>query len=363
MRRAVAAALLFALCVVVGAGAGCGPPQPEARVAQPSVEEFDPLAMTWDPTALASVTPALIGWRTHADGSGGELCVLNEPGLAGFVIWETPEAFTEGDVEIVEVAPDGSRMIGVLRMEAEGSDPATRTLLFDESGGMKELVPPAGFNEFSDADFVAGGILAIAHRSKADDVRTEVGVFDGEGRWQSLNIIGDFPEYQIVEACHSRWGSDLVGLVLKLPGGAGTRDDRMLVLARLSQGSLRVVTPAFYDDALSGGRPLWDADGIVYPRLWQTPEGVLAPSFLRVDWGGASWVEREVLPAGVVSFVAESGIAIAHDPAGGYWVRAPYDVHIQGSGLLSMPPGGQLTQTGIDVSRVSWFAWVQGAGQ
>lgn len=352
----------LALCGSLGFVAGCGGLPLRIEAPEPGAEGFDPLTMTWSPASLAAAVPALVGWRAQADGSGGELRVLSQNSLPDPVIWRTPAEFTEGRLEIVEVAPDGSRMIGVLPADAGGDTLRTRMLLFDQSGAVQELAPPAGFDGFSDVAFVPGGVLAIAARASSDP-RTEVGRFDAEGRWQPFAIVGDLREYQTVEACLTRPGSDLVGLVLKLPGGAGNRDDGMFVLARVAEGALRVVTPAFYDDALLGSQALWDGNGVVYARLWHTPEGVLAPAFVRIEWGGVSWVERELVPAGTIALDVDAEQAIVHDALGGYWVRSAPDAHLQGTTLLYVPAEGGLAPTGIDVSSITWFGWVQGPAE
>lgn len=319
-----------------------------------------PEEMTWQPQLLAEAAPCLVGWRTSADGSAGELVVLND-GSERDAIWRTPLASGTAFLHVDGVDVDGSRMVGSLYTQVPGQEAQMQTLLFGTDGKVTEMARPDGFEGTADVAFVDGGVVALVYHATVDQFLTALGLVGSDGSWQSLVLEGEVPSHQFVESIVTSPGSDLVGLVLKLPGGEGDRDDDMFVLARLEERALVVVTPPYYDDSVVGAQPLWGADGIVFARMWTKQDGAFAPSVVRVEWDGSVWTEREVVASGLLQIGIESGQAVTSDSRGGYWLRSSgSDPHGVGSELRHLSAGSAIPEaTGVDLSTVSWFAWVE----
>ncbi len=338
--------------------AGCSGPD-GAEVGEVEAQLFDPLEMTWSPHSLANAAPCLVGWRS--EGASGALVTLSGPTPAE-VLWRTPAQAGPLYMRLIAVDPAGSCMAGEVYSDEWGAEPAQRVLLFEPDGSVRDLPRPDGYEGVSDVVFCDAGALAIAYHATLDEFQTTLGLVAPGGQWRQLTLEGDVPPHQFIESLSARPGSDLVGLVLKTAGDVDDRDEGLLVLARLEDSKLTVVTPPFCDDSLPGAQPLLDADGVVYARLWSTKEGVSAPTLMRVEWNGAEWVETEILAPGAVAAGPETGQAVAQGLDGGYWIRdAKGDAHGEGSTLLHLAPGAIAPEpAGVDISGVDWFSWVEG---
>jgi len=278
------------------------------------------------------------------------------------VIWRAPDELGSRQIYVMAVDPKGDGMVAELYSEEETGEPYQRVVLFTEDGTAVEMPIPEDREGVSAVAYCDAGVLAVAYRATLEEFQTTVGlVKPGEG-WTTLELSGDVPEHQFVESITARPGSDMVGLVLKVPGGPGDRDDDLLVLARIEGTRLTVVTPPYHDDSLPGAQPLMTSDGVVFMRLWPIVDGRWTPTLMAVSWDGASWIEREVLPPGTVAAGPETGQAAAQEPSGAFWVRdAGSGAHGQSSRLNRLEPGAsQLDPTDVDLSEVGWFGWVEG---
>ncbi|MDZ4178895.1 MAG: hypothetical protein U1E29_06655 [Coriobacteriia bacterium] len=359
LRTAVGLVVLLAFALPLMACTSTGTTEPAATDSGP---EFDPSSMTWNPGALAQAAPCLVGWRTGGEGVPGALTVLSGASDGDPVIWRAPVEPDLAYLQLIEIDPRGHRMIGALFTQERGAEPRTRTLLFAADGSVSDLPHPEGFEGIADVAFTDDGILAVAYHATVDDFRTTVGLVSPDGGWTPLVVEGDLPEYQFIEAVLTRAGSEMVGLVLKIPGGTGDRDDDLLVLARRSGSRLGVETSPYYDDSLPGAQSLWSADGVVFPRMWSMTDGESTPTLVRVEWIGSEWVESELAEPGSVPVGLDGGGVVISDAAGGYWLREiGDDPHGAGSKLLYLARGEMTPRaTGTDISDVDWFAWVEG---
>jgi hypothetical protein len=276
------------------------------------------------------------------------------------VIWQAPPV-GETYLQPIEVDPHGLRLIAEAYSTVTGVGVCSQTLLFRTDGTVVEVEVPAGFDGVVDVAFIGAEVLAVAYRATPDTFETALGLVSDAGTWVAVTIEGDLPEHHFVEACLVLPGTDTVALVLKVSGGDGDRDDDAIVLARLSGARLDVFTPPLFDDSLPGAQPLWDADGVVYPRLWNQVDGETAPVLVRAEWAAGQWVESEVLPSTALLLGPEMGEVVAQDASGTYWLRATDDQHGEVGNLLRLPYGARSPEpTGVDLSGITWFAWTEG---
>lgn len=355
--RRIASVLIVTMCAVAACSCAAEPGPTETEVES---RVFDPSTMTWSPRSLEEAAPCLVGWRV--DGTGGALTALSPVQSGDPVIWRTPNRMDSRQLYIVAVDSGARGMVGELYAYGEDGEPFQRALLFEPDGSVREMPRPQDKEGISSAAFFDAGVIAVAYHATLEEFQTSLGlVAPGEG-WTPLELAGAVPEFQFVESVVARPGSSLVGLVLKVSGGPGDRDDDMLVMAELDGSTLTVVTPPFLDDSLPGAQPLLDADGVVYVRLWPLTDSGWTPSLMRVAWTGSGWEEQQLLPPGSVSAGPETGQAVAADASGGFWIRdAGSSDHGDGSRLTHLAAGASAPDTAdADLGNVDWFGWVEG---
>jgi hypothetical protein len=238
-------------------------------------------------------------------------------------------------------------------------------MLLGADASVEELPMPEGYEGVIGAAFAADGRpLVVVYHGTMETFETQLGTYTDDGVWQPVTIDGDLPEYQFVERIAAVPGTDVIGLVLKTPGGTGDRDDEALVLARLEGLALTSYTAAFRDDALTGATPLWGTAGVVYPRM---PSVVGLPDvvdLVRVEWNAGAWTETVVAEGLPLASGVETGIVAAQAPTGRYWVRMVEEgPHGAGAMLGELDPvEDMLTPTSLELSGIDWFAWFEASG-
>lgn len=352
--RASGAALLAT--VLLGASAcGRGPAPGEGGAADDGA--FDATSLVWEPDRLEAAMPALVGWRYATSGASGELTVISADG-EGESLWRPPAAGA-ADVRVEEVAPDGSQMVGVAF--SAGDDPEVQWLHFLPDGSARSLPLPAGFDDVVDVAFSGERVLVLAQRATKERLETRVGLVTDEGTWEDVEIRGELPEHHFVESLAAQPGSDIVGVVLKAPGGTGDRDDDALVLTRRDGAVLDSYTPPFWDDALPGAQSLWDAEGVVYARWWNMADGTVAPVIVCAEWSEGAWRETVLSEPGALVIPLEMGEVVAQESAGSFLVRAVNSRSDDPTSELARVRRGStdVEQTGADVTAVQWYTWVE----
>lgn len=349
----VAATMLVAAMVW---GCGCSR-RGDAGTDDDIAASFDVSSLRWEPERLASVVPALVGWAEGAGGKAGRLIVLAGE-TDSEAIWEAP-ASAPVDVRIEEVDPAGIQMLGYAA-EMCGDTLVQHDLVFRPDGTVDEVPIPEDYDALLDAGFLRDGLLVLAYHATNEEFSTSLGVVGSTNGWRDVMIEGDLPEYQFVESLAVLPGTNTVALVLKLAGGTGHRDDDALVLAELEDDTLRVTSDAYWDDALPGCDALWDGTGVMVGRTWsETDDG--SSAFVRVEWTQGAWTEQVITAAPEVPVPLERGGVMAQDASGGYWFRRVSPDAAAASELVRVEAIGEAAEsTGIDVTQVMWFAWVEG---
>ncbi len=356
-RRIAAVGALVLAGAMVAAIAGCADDGGPVESAEGGVQPDVIAGLEWDPDAVAAIAPGLVGWRSPNDDAPGALVALSEEASA-VVLWESPPP-AEAWVQLTAVRPDGRAMVGVVSTSEGGGEPIEQTVVFGEDGSVDAIALPEGFGG-ARAAFVGDNIVLAAYHLTQDDIEDRLGVVSPDGQWADIEISGDLPSYQFIDAVVALPDSETVGLVLKLPGGTGDRDDDALVLGTLSGRTLDVWAGPLYDDALPGARALRDGEGVSFVQTWNMADGAWAPILVRAEWDGTSWIETALTAPGDIAVAVEAGEQLAVGAQGTYWVRTSVDPEYVGeSTLLSVSAAGDgPAHTGIDVTDVSWFEWI-----
>lgn len=344
---------------LVAIAVGCASDGDQKPVAESGWES---VGITWTPDAIAGITPGLIGWRSPNDGTPGRLVTVGTP--VETVLWESP-APEDAWVQLMSIRADGRQMIGFLDDSRPGESDTGKTVLFREDGSVVVLPVPEGYEAIQSATFVDDGVLAVAYHAAKEEFDTTIGLVSPEGRWQEVTLAGELPDYQFVDRVAVLPATGTVGIVLKLPGGTGDRDDSALVLASLDDGMLTAFTPALFDDALPGIEPLQDGEGVTYVRTWNIVDDEWKPILVTAEWDGSAWRERVLTEPGDLVVAIEGGRMVAHSPSGDYWVRMSSHAEFEGeSTLMRLADGAEeLEPMGIDVTGVDWFEWVAPVGK
>jgi hypothetical protein len=353
-RRALTVLAVLALAAALG---GCDRSEEQDRAARDD-KSFDVGAMTWSPSALADAAPGLVGWRSTNQGGTLEVLTASEESA---VIWESPKGEAAPLCQLMAVDPRAQRMVGELYGDRNEGAAPQHVVIFEPDGTVRDMPLPDGFEGVSDVAFCDAGIVVVANHATVETYETSLGLVEPGGGWTPLELAGSIPEHQFIESVAVLPGS-LIGLVMKIPGDIGDRDDDLLVLGALEGSTLTVETAPYYDDSLPYARPLGDAPGVVYARLWPVVDGVRKPSIVRAEWTGTEWIETSVLGGDSFGVGPETGQTVEQHPSGGYWIKdaQPYD-HAEGSELLLLRPEEQQpTRMYTNMSGVSWFTWLVG---
>jgi hypothetical protein len=367
--RFVAARTAVALvaAVVLGSALGCsdGPRAPEQQAdgGSVSVTLAPELArIRWKPQALAAVAPALVGWR---EGAANSLVALTE----GFAtsdgvreVWRAPDGLA---IDLVALDATGGRA-AMLVTVADGGLPSgqRRALALADADGTREVRLPDGF-DFASATFSPGGrLVVVAAELGATSVESTLGVAAGDGRWQPIAVAGELPVHHFVERVMTVEGTDALALVLKTPGTPADRDDEAVVLATLTNVTLEVYTPAFFDDSLPSAIPLDGDEGVVYARTWREVSGRPVVDLVRARFDGTQWEEAALLEDTGIASGIETGQIAACAADGTLWLRSA-GTHAnggaeQGERLLRLAPRSSAPEpTSVDVGQTPAWWWVE----
>lgn len=318
-------------------------------------------SLAWDATALRDAAASLVGWRTSV-GDHGSLVLLSDSD-APDTVWSAPGPGYGGPLAI-----DATEPLVVLAGEAgtpaAGGTAVDALVILRPDGTVSSHDLPAEFGSLSGATISQGRVLVLAHRATTETYDTALFALGDDGAWQPVRLEGDVPAHQFVERAVAVPQTDSLAVVLKTEGGTGDRDDEALVLARLTGDELVVYSAPFADDALPGIAPLWAEEGVVFPRTWRVVDGAPVLDIVVARWDGESWQERAVLEDADVASGVETGMAVTAGSEGVLWLRsAPSGAHGEGAQLLRLPEGAAAPEsTGVDLSDVGWFAWVDAGG-
>lgn len=362
-RTAAAVAAAVVLVSVWGCAGDVRTPEQPTNGGEPPMAVAPELAeIRWDPEAVASVAPALVGWR---EGAAGSLVALTE----GFAtsdgvreVWRAPAGL---EVDLVALDATGSRA-AMLVTVADAKTPYghRRALALADAGGTWEVRFPEGF-DFSSAAFAPDGrLVVVAVELGATSVTSTLGVIAPDGAWQPVTLGGEVPVHHFVERVMAVEGTDAIALVLKTPGTPADRDDEAVVLATLADTTLEVYTPPFFDDSLPSAVPLNGDEGVVYARTWREVAGRSVIDLMRARFDGAGWEEVALLEDAGVANGIETGQIAACGNDGTLWLRlagTPANGGVaQGERLLRLAPGSPAPEpTPVDVTQIRAWWWVE----
>lgn len=346
--HAAVVVMCLALCAVTIAGCSLS----GAKKTKSNVPEAS--GRSWNPVVVEGARPALVAWRSPNDGEAGRLMKLSEDS-SGTTLWE-PDA-QEAHAQLVDIAPDGSQMVGWMWRDASGEGEA---VWFLGDGTTRTIDLPKGFESIGGVGFYEEGLLVLTSKTGPDQIQTKIGLIDPHGQWKDCTLSGDIPEHWYIESMACLPNTEVVALVLRIGSGTGNRDDDALVLARRNGTDLNVFTTPYAEDSLPGCVPLRTAEGVAFARTWSDNPASDATVFVSAIWSGSEWNESVLAPTNFLS-VIERGDVIAQDSAGGFWLRsAGGQGHEAQSSLQYLAPGSTSPRdTGIDVKDIWWFRWIE----